>query len=54
MAREILGDQLVDHLVNVHAEEAAEFASWTEANGVDPALDASVTQWEYEQYFTWA
>ena len=50
----MLGDQLVDHLVNVHAEEAAEFAAWTEENGVDPALDASVTQWEYEQYFTWA
>ena len=53
VARSILGEQLVDHLVNVHAEEAAEFAAWTEANGVDPALDASVTQWEYEQYFTW-
>jgi glutamine synthetase len=54
IARSILGDQLVDHLVNVHAEEAAEFASWAEANGVDTALDAPVTQWEYEQYFTWA
>ena len=42
IARSILGDQLVDHLVNVHAEEAAEFAAWAEANGVDPALDAPV------------
>ncbi len=53
-AVELLGDQLVDHLVNVHAEEAAEFAAWTEEHGVDPALDAPVTQWEYEQYFAWA
>jgi len=53
-ARELFGDQLVDHLAIVHAEEAAEFAAWTAEQGVDPALDAPVTQWEYELYFTWA
>jgi glutamine synthetase len=53
-SRELFGDQLVDHLANVHAEEAAEFAAWTAEHGVDPALDAPVTQWEYEQYFAWA
>jgi glutamine synthetase len=53
-SRELFGDQLVDHLANVHAEEAAEFAAWTAENGVDPALDAPVTQWEYDQYFVWA
>jgi glutamine synthetase len=53
-ARQLFGDELVDHLANVHAEEAAEFATWTAEHGVDPTLDAPVTQWEYDQYFVWA
>jgi glutamine synthetase len=53
-ARELLGDAFVDHVANVHVEEAEDFARWAAENDVDPAPTGPVTQWELEQYFTWA
>jgi glutamine synthetase len=52
ITRELLGNEVVEHIAIVKQDEWDEFIKWSEVNGHDPYSNKA-SQWELEHYFLW-